>query len=248
MINQIVKSETIMEEKHNIIKKCLLVLKIMIEESEKKGTARVKSHSGLLKRKILKFNVSSSTKKAENCTVKLYGNTTMWDLKEIVAKKSKVCVDFLKLQIGKRELINTDHGRTVIDMNMKEDEEIKLSLNTLDSIIPRAELCVKGEVVPEVVEIFKKWFGIYSADGKMSPEHCANFTRDVTEHATNVMVSDSRVTGLFSKYDSARKGYLAEEDFVTFYKEAATNKAGIVWDNLKAMGVRNDLKMVKIAY
>jgi len=114
MIKQIVSSEASPTEKHNIIKKCLLVLKIMIAESEKKGTARVKSHFGLQKRKIMKFKVSSLSQRASDCVVNVYCNTTMWELKEIVAKKSQVCVDFIKLQIGKEELLNTDHGKTVI--------------------------------------------------------------------------------------------------------------------------------------
>jgi len=118
MIKQIVTSDANPGEKHNIIKKCLRVLKIMIEESEKKGTARVKSHFGLQKRKIMKFKVTSQTHRVDDCHVKVYGNTTMWDLKEIVANKSKVCVDFIKLQIGKDELSNTDHGKTVIDMKV----------------------------------------------------------------------------------------------------------------------------------
>jgi hypothetical protein len=90
----------------------------MIEESEKRGTARVKSHFGLQKKRIFKLKVTSQTSRAENCEVMLYGNTTMWDLKEIIAKKIDVCVDFIKIVVGKDEVLNTMNGKTIIDMKV----------------------------------------------------------------------------------------------------------------------------------
>lgn len=107
------------EEKYNLISKSLQLLKIMIEKSEVKGTARVKSHSGLLKQKILILNINDDTSTNYNeFEVRVYGNTTIWEMKEILSKKINVTVDFLKFIYKREEIKNTDHGKTLIDLKV----------------------------------------------------------------------------------------------------------------------------------
>ena len=118
MIKNIVNSSSSQEEKHNIVKKCLCVLKLMIEESEKLGTARIKSHFGLKKRKIYRIKVLSQTVRIENCEVNVNGNTTMWELREIISKKVKACIEFIQLQVKRVELLPSSNGKTVIDMKV----------------------------------------------------------------------------------------------------------------------------------
>jgi len=118
MIQNIVNSSASKEEKGNIVKKCLYVLKLMIEESEKSGTARVKGHIGLQKRKIYKLKILSQNFRLEDFEVNVYGNTTMWELREIVSKKAKASVDFIKLEIKRQELKNSSNGKTIIDMKV----------------------------------------------------------------------------------------------------------------------------------
>jgi len=118
LINQTVDSNNSSEEKHNIITKCLNVLNLMIEESEKKGTARVKSHAGLIKNKIIKIKINSFISKVPDSYIKVFGNTTIWDLKEIISKKVGVAVDFLKLRIENYEVVDTDNGKTIQDFNV----------------------------------------------------------------------------------------------------------------------------------
>jgi hypothetical protein len=91
----------------------------MIEESEKRGTAGVKSHSGLLKKKIVTVRVYSNLGPELNSfPLRIYGNTTMWELKEIISTKVKYCIDFLKVVINSYELNNSDNGKTVMNMNV----------------------------------------------------------------------------------------------------------------------------------
>jgi hypothetical protein len=90
----------------------------MIEESEKKGTARVKSHSGLIKNKIIKLKINSFIPKVDDSYIRVFGNTTVWDLKEIISKKVGVAVDFLRLKIENYEVGVTDNGKTVLDLNV----------------------------------------------------------------------------------------------------------------------------------
>ena len=120
LINSTVESNVSAEEKHNIINKCLNVLNLMIEESEKKGTGRVKSHSGLIKNKIIKLKINSFISKVPDSYIKVFGNTTIWDLKEIISKKVGVAVDFLKLRIENYDVVDTDNGKTITDFNVKK--------------------------------------------------------------------------------------------------------------------------------
>ena len=248
LIRHQIKSQNSNEEKHNIIMKCLKILRLMIEESEKKGTARVKSHSGLLKHKVITLKIIDLTEKQSEFFIKVYGNTTMWDLKEIIAKKVGVCVDFIKIIICKNEIENTDNGKTVIDINLQENDTIKVQRNTLDSLIPQVELLINNEVVPECIKVFNDWYDFYSTEGKMCREDCARFVKAVTGSRDDISIEDPRIKGLFDTYDKNKDGILDREDFVGFYRECALkqDKKRIVWDNMKTMGVRNDLKRVNL--
>ena len=118
LIRETISSNKKNEEKFNIVKKCLYFLKLMIEESEKRGTAGVKSHSGLLKKKIFNLKISSSLRSQKDFDLRIYGNTTIWELKEIIAKNSKYCLDFLKININGYELKSSDNGKTLIELEV----------------------------------------------------------------------------------------------------------------------------------
>ena len=91
----------------------------MIEESEKNGTAGVKSHFCLLKRKVITLKIIDNIERNNEFYIKVYSNTTMWDLKEIIAKKIKICFDFLKFTIKQNyEIRNTDNGKNILEMNV----------------------------------------------------------------------------------------------------------------------------------
>ena len=133
-------------------------------------------------------------------------------------------------------------------MKISENDTIKMQRNTLDSLIPQVELLINGEVVPECIKIYNDWYDYYSTDDKMSKEECAKFVKAVTGTRDDIAVDDPRIKGLFDTYDKNKDGFLDREDFVGFYRECALKpeKKRVVWDNMKTMGVRNDLKRVKI--
>jgi hypothetical protein len=91
----------------------------MIEESEKRGTAGVKSHTGLLKKKIVNIKAYSSINELRHFNLRLYGNTTMWELKEIISANVNYCIDFIRVVINGYELKNSDNGKTIINMNVR---------------------------------------------------------------------------------------------------------------------------------
>jgi len=125
-----------------------------------------------------------------------------------------------------------------------DGEEIILTLNSLDSKIPRVEIVKNNEVIPEVIDIFNSWFDTYSNDGRMMNEHLAKFLKDVINSEVLPELDDKQITKLFETYDKANNGYLEREGFIKFYTYATLSKSQTVWENLNAMGVRNDLKMV----
>lgn len=108
------------EDKRNIVVKCLYVLRLMVEESEKRGTCGVKSHSGLLKKKIINLKFIPYLPRTPDFNLRLFGNTTMWELRQLISKRIKVSVDFFKVTLFKNhDLEDIDNGKTVLDMNVR---------------------------------------------------------------------------------------------------------------------------------
>lgn len=91
----------------------------MIEESEKKGTAQIKSHSGLIKNKVINLTVKSFLQRVDDFKLKLYANTTFWELKEIISKKASIAMDFLKIKINSEVVSDNKNGKTIIELNVK---------------------------------------------------------------------------------------------------------------------------------
>lgn len=244
LIKDTVESSISEEAKKNKIVKCLYVLKLMIEESEKKGTVRVKSHLGLLKHIVITLKINSFINKVPDGNISLYGNTTVWDLRELLSKKIGIAVDFFKLSIKGNEIQEVDNGKTLLDLGLQDDDEIRLYMNDIDRNIPQVELVRNGEVVPELTAIFNEWFDRLSTDGKLLRENTVKFVKSVTNCRDDIGVDDHRVAYMFSSYDPQNLGYISKEAFLSFYYDAVLKpeKKGVVWENLRNMGIRNDLK------
>lgn len=123
-------------------------------------------------------------------------------------------------------------------------------MNGLDQTIPYADLLKDGELAPGVREIFYSWYDTYSTDGKMTKEDCARFVSVVTNSRDDIPPDDSRVSGLFAVHDPQNKGFIEREGFVSFFVDSTLNpnKKAVVWENLKNMGTRNDLKRLDEPY
>lgn len=227
----------------NTIQKCLEILKVLIEESEKNGTAGLKSHNALLKSSIL--NLRIVTVKYNDIFIKVYENTTIWELKEILARKVNIVVDFIKIKIkGDYEITSNDHGCTIVSLGISDWESIFVDTNGNELKIPQKVLVKDGEVVPELIEIFKLWFEKFSTDGKMTKEDLARFTKLVIASKDNIDIYDHKVAGVFAKYDTDRDGFMDEDGFIRFYSDSTIAREAVVWENLKQYGIRNDLKFV----
>ena len=123
-------------------------------------------------------------------------------------------------------------------------------MNSIDQLIPQMELTNKsGQIVPEVVNVFNEWYDNFSTNGKMFREDCARFVKTVTNARDEIAIDDHRVN-LLETYDLTNEGFIPRNGFVSFYVEAARkpDKKQTVWENLRNMGYRNDLKRLDEPY
>jgi len=129
LIKETIQKQAAEEEKQNIIVKCLFILRLIIEESEKKGTAGIRSHSALIKNKLLNINVISYIQRIKDFKLKLYANTTFWELKEIISKKTSIAVNFLKIKIDQEIFSDTSNGKTIMEIKVIKKKLFNFYLN-----------------------------------------------------------------------------------------------------------------------
>lgn len=173
-----------------------------------------------------------------------------------------------------RTLTKDLNGLTCEDMEFSNTTELKILNNTLNERIPMVDLVnfvkndtgevvplsmasqgnVKIDITPRLREIFKSWHTKYSIleDGerKMTRDTCAKFISDVTASREVIGPESKKISGLFSEYDKENKGYISEEHFIEFFKSStiSPDKRKVVWENLRTMGIRNDLKSIEEPY
>ena len=121
-----------LQEKSNIIVKCLRFLELIIEESEKTGTANIKSHSALLKKSIIEVKIISFINTKSINKLKLYSNTTIWELIQIISNKINISGDFIEVSI-KNTIANTDNNNKKINNNNNTINKRKFNLNKQQS-------------------------------------------------------------------------------------------------------------------
>ena len=117
----------------------------------------------------------------------------------------------------------------------------------MDSAIQKVDIVINGEVVPELINIYHDWYYRFAiSNNKMNPNDCGRFIKVVTGGRDEILGDDHRVKELFDVYDKNNDGFLEVEEFVSFYINCTlkTEKNRIIWENLKQMGIRNDLKRV----
>ena len=109
--------------------------------------------------------------------------------------------------------------------------------------IEKVNLLEGNELNPKFKEILKQWFNQFTeGTGKMDPKSCSRYISGVTTHKELVPEDDSRIEKLFNEYDKDKLGYITEDKFLEFYlKSLIEKKEVVVWENLKAMGIREDL-------
>ena len=113
----------------------------------------------------------------------------------------------------------------------------------LKKSIEKAALLIDDKLNPKFEQILKEWFAEFTnGEEKMDVNGCSRFISKVTGTTQITNLNDERITNFFKEYDPENTGYITEEKFLEFYYNSAkSERDNTVWDNLKAMGVREDL-------
>jgi len=229
-----------------MITKMINLMMDMIDESERKGTGNIKSHSALLKGPMLSFNVINNATTSKNVPKKMdieaYSNTTIWQLKKELGKYIESSPECIKISIGTKELKDTDNGKTIGELMQKRSSTLTLDKKNMDDI-PKAPLVTEdNKLTPKAKVAFTEIFNKFAKDGKMNNEGAAQFIQNTTGEPS-VAACDTRVKMLFANFDTDKDGFLDADGFCEFYRDAiVTKREDTVRQNLAVHGFRNDLK------
>ena len=253
--NDLISKLTSMLLISNDKKHIITIIKRLIEKNELRGTNGHKSHSAIIRDGIIDINIISYIIRVNNFECKCYCNTTIWELKKLIADKIKINADFICASLHKDnydyDISLNENGATIksfalhhhIDYHRGLYVKIRLNTDLLNSI-PKEKIILNGEINVKLIQIFREWFNRYAQEGKMYDINISKFIRDVTNSRSEVPLNDHRLLSLLSEYDREKRGYITENDFVAYFSEAAKSqqKSNVLWDNISAMGYRNDLK------
>ncbi len=158
----------------------------ILNESEKKGTGGLKSHSALVKGELLTIYVSNdispyNSDAPRKIEVKILSNMTVIDLRVEVARQAKVTWDSVKLLFSNKiELKDQWNGRTLGDLRIRNGESLQ-GQKRQTPVIDQVPLTTRdGEIVPAAKQYFTEWFNRFAVNGKMNPDQCAAFINSCT--------------------------------------------------------------------
>ena len=229
------------------IGRLIKLMKDMIEESERKGTSGLKSHSGLLKGDLISLviynNLTTGIDIPKKMNVQTYENTTVWELKIELGKYFNCSTSCIKLKIDLQEVKDTENGKALNEFVQKRKGIVTAEKKIMDEI-PKVPLLLypQRQLTEQAKNAFSEIFSRFSKNGKMTREDLEFFIR-FTTGATDLISGDIRIDKLMTKYDRDNDKILQLEDFLDFYLDSLlSNKEDTVWKNLYKHAYRNDLK------
>ena len=151
-----------------------------------------------------------------------------------------------KIEESELELDESYNNKSIMEI-LNNNYNISLVPNKIfifnSKSIDKVNLLDGNELNPKFKEILKEWFNKFTeGTGKMDRKACARYISGVTTHNDTVSEEDTRIKHFFLEYDKDKKDYVTEDIFFDFYLDSLNEKKdAIVWDNLKSMGIREDL-------
>ena len=229
----------------------LCMLRDIIDKSESKYLTPSRSLSSFYRGKTatvtVENKISNYYSTAKNIEVKVTGNTTIQQIKLAVTKDlRRTTWRQVKLSKGYKKIEIPDR------YNCRNLRELGISLNDKfiseyrpTPVIKPEPLIMGGEgeipyINPKAVRAFKTVFNVYQVDSKMGPNELVKMCEVVLDER-NLSTEFPQVKETLAKYDKEKKGYLTEEDFVTFYKDATFSKSGAVYQNLRNLNFNDQL-------
>ena len=258
-------------EKSNpeVIEKCLMLLKLVIIESEKDIFFKPKSHLSLLKNCLISLPLNIRNRKPDLDKSILLGNTTINDLKIILSKlyemlpksakislseeylnKVKEIKNLKNKQLFEKEIDGSNNNNSLYELllinnniisDLKPEEKINASIQR-----DKVSLIENGEMNSKFIEILKDWFNQFAkGTGKMDLEA----TKFYISKVTNLGEDETKARVFLKDYAKENEGFLNEEEFIDFYKSSLMEgKTDTVWKNIYKMGIREDLKKKEEPY
>jgi ubiquitin carboxyl-terminal hydrolase 34 len=194
-----------------------------------------------------KISISFSTPKSID--LKVAGNTTIQQIKQMISKEiKKTTWKNIKLLRGFRkvEIADRNNTRNLRDLGISLSDRIYSEYRSAP--VSKPEPLLLGDsanqfINPKAIKAFRKIFYTFAFEDKLAPEQLAKYTEVVLDEK-NVALDYYQIRELLNKYDKERKGYLTEDDFLTFYKESCFNKPSAVLQNLRNLNYNEQLQSV----
>ena len=155
----------------------ILLIRNLLNESEKNGIGSLTSLSGLVRGELMTFQITNDLtigndvpKKFE---VKMHSNRTLMELRVELAKKIKASWDQIKLlRVNlfnqNREIADTDNGKTLLDVRLRNGESLMVQRRQTQPI-PLAQLTTEDKKLTPVADVIvRAWHTEFSTNGLMS--------------------------------------------------------------------------------
>ena len=148
------------------------------------------------------------------------------------------------------ETYNNKSLMEILDNNISQNMPLDKIFIFYSKNIEKESLLVNDEFNPKFEQILKEWFAEFTnGEEKMDMKACSNYITKVTGVREITNINDERVTNFFKEYDKENTGFITEEKFMEFYLNALRkHKDDTVFDNLKTMGIREDLHKMSEPY
>ena len=223
------------------------LLKTLIHETEATGAGSIVPHGALLRGEALvPLRIRNRvTLTGGELSVRVFSNTTLWELKKTLAETLDFNARYLRVSLGApgqlSDFKDADNGKTMKALGLTGGELLTASKATPDDFIAQAPLVdAAGELTAAAKRVFCQWFEMFrEPDGACSAESVAHFVHGCCGEPPGP--GDSRVASFFAEWDKDGDGRIQLADFVSFYATASRDKATVVRENLKAFNVRPDL-------
>lgn len=152
--------------------RCLQLLSSLFDESEKKGTGKIKYHSSLIKGELLTFVVNNDVTIGgdvpKKIDVKIHSNKTVFELRHQIAAQAKTSWDSMRLfrfSNNNQEIKDNENGRTLGELRIRNGETI-LAQRKPTPYVPQVALThPDGSIVDDAKEIFTEMFHKFAENG-----------------------------------------------------------------------------------
>ena len=268
--NNLIKEENATSE---TIDKCVIILKLIIVESEKNHLFRPKSHLSLIKSCLINLPLEIPEKQNQNnediSKYLLLGNSNLNDLKILISKLYNLPPNGVSFEFKEKYLKflnknnleekldesnnNTSLCEIILENNkVKESSNLKpkekIAFNFKNKIMEKEPLTINGKMNPKLVKVLQDMFKIFTkGSDKMERSAIADFINVVTSKTTNKITESSKRVSDFIRdnREDDDDEFVKEEGFIKFYQSSLKKgKDTAVWNNLKAMNIGEDLKRI----